>query len=490
MSKIPFKVFLDTLNIISNQTTPPVHQEICDWLENTDHMPRRGLQMFRHGGKSYLIGAYVCWKLYHDPNWSCLLISAKRNLALRNSLFIRNMIETHPMLQDMKSDLYQWKAETFTVDRPVMQLNPSVTVSSLGASYTGYHARMVIADDIETSDNVITNDQRDRIKERVAEFGKLANKILMVGTPHHEQTIYDHLESVGYEFKRIPVVRKREVLQEDSTIAEQEYLAWDNHPEGMFTFDWLEQQKRETTTGDFNSQYMLIPESTYQPLVQLENIKYYDDELQWNSIAQPFGNSITTCKLGRHNIERICSYWDPAQGLSGRDNSVLSICARDSEGNTFVHDIRVLSAVDKDLKDFTEQCREIIHACAYHKISHVYVEENFSATLANELRKVARQMKVMVQVVAEFRSKNKMVFIAQTLEPLIKVGRMYVHERVRDKTPFMDELQAFPQPRVHDDCIDATSGAISHLPNLAVDVSKVAKVFNPLQRSGTSFKIN
>ena len=36
MSKIPFKVFLDTLNIISNQTTPPVHQEICDWLENTD----------------------------------------------------------------------------------------------------------------------------------------------------------------------------------------------------------------------------------------------------------------------------------------------------------------------------------------------------------------------------------------------------------------------------------------------------------------------
>jgi hypothetical protein len=428
MSKIPFKVFLDTLNIISNQTTPPVHQEICDWLEQSDNLPRRGLQMFRHGGKSFLIGAYVCWKLFHDPNWSCLLISAKRNLALRNSMFIRNMIETHPMLQDMKSDLYQWKAETFTVDRPIMQLNPSVTVSSLGASFTGFHASMVIADDIETSDNVITSDQRDRIKERVSEFGKLSNQILMVGTPHHEQTIYDHLEGVGYEFKRIPVVRKREVIQEDSTVAEEEYLAWDDHPEKMFTYQWLEQQKRETTEGDFNSQYMLIPQSTYQPLVQL--------------------------------------------------------------GNTFVHDIKVLSAVDKETKDFTEQCREIIHACAYHKISHVYVEENFSATLANELRKVAREMKVMVHVVAEFRSKNKMVFIAQTLEPLIKVGRMYVHERVRDNSPFMDELQAFPQPRVHDDCIDATSGAISHLPNLAVDVSKVAKVFNPLQRSGTSFKIN
>jgi phage terminase large subunit-like protein len=394
------------------------------------------------------------------------------------------------MLQDMKSDLYQWKAETFTVDRPIMSLNPSVTVSSLGASFTGFHASMVIADDIETSDNVITGDQRQRIKERVSEFGKLSNQILMVGTPHHEETIYDHLEGVGYQFKRIPVIRKREKRLPDSTIEQEEYLAWPDHPEKMFTYEWLDQQRRETTTGDFNSQYMLIPESTYQPLVQLENIKFYSDELEWNQVAQPFGNHITTCKLGRHNIERICSYWDPAQGLSGRDNSVLSICARDTEGNTFVHDVKVLSAVDESTKDFTGQCREIIRTCAFHKISHVYVEENFSATLANELRRVAREMKVMVQVVAEFRSKNKMVFIAQTLEPIIKIGRMYVHERVKENSPFMDELQAFPQPRVHDDCIDATSGAISHLPNLAVDVSKVAKVFNPLQRSGSSFKIN
>ena len=88
--KISFKVFLDTLNIVSQQTTPNVHIEIADWLENTEHENRRICQMFRHGGKSYILGAYICWKLLTDPNWTCLLISAKRNLALRNSLFIRN----------------------------------------------------------------------------------------------------------------------------------------------------------------------------------------------------------------------------------------------------------------------------------------------------------------------------------------------------------------------------------------------------------------
>jgi phage terminase large subunit-like protein len=82
-----------------------------------------------------------------------------------------------------------------------------------------------------------------------------------------------------------------------------------------------------------------------------------------------------------------------------------------------------------------------------------------------------------------------MVFIAQIMEPLIKVGRLFVHERVRDKSAFLDELQAFPRMK-HDDCIDAAAEAISNLPNLSVDVSKVAKIFNPLQNTGSRFRIN
>ena len=75
-------------------------------------------------------------------------------------------------------------------------------------------------------------------------------------------------------------------------------------------------------------------------------------------------------------------------------------------------------------------------------------------------------------------------------EPIIIISRMFIHERVRDDTPFINELQAFPQPRAMDDCIDATAEAINHLPNLSVDVSKVAKIFNPLSTAGSSFKIN
>ncbi len=489
MPKIPFRIFLDTQNIISQQSTPPFHIEICDWLEQTNNDNRRLLQVFRHGGKSYIIGAYVCWNLLQNPNWTCLLISAKRNLALRNSLFIRSMIEHHPLLQHLKSDLYTWKSETFTVDRDIMQLNPSVTVASLGSSFTGYHSDMIIADDIETSDNCISPHQREKIKERVAEFGKLSNNILAVGTPHTEDTIYNHLEEVGYVAKKIPVIRTRQKHLPDSSTEDEEYLAWQNHPQGMFTHKWLEQQRMETTEGDFNSQYMLVPQSTYQPLVQLEKINYYNDEFVWNHVSQPFGNYITDCKLGSKRIQRICAAWDVATGLKGRDNSVLSVCAKDEDNNVFVHDLKVLSAVDED-RSFDNQCKEVIGMCAKHKIGHVFVEENFSSTLANELRKVARQMKLAINVIPKFRSQNKLHFIAQTLEPIIKVGKMYVHERVRDGTPFLDELQAFPRVNKMDDCIDATSEAISHLPELQLDISKVARIHNPLQQNFKNFSIS
>ena len=486
---IPFRLFLDTQNIISQQTTPPFHIEVCDWLEQTNEDNRRILQMFRDGGKSYIIGAYVCWNLLKNPNWTCLLISAKRNLALRNSLFIRSMIENHPLLQHLKSDLYTWKSETFTVDREIMQLNPSVTVSSLGASFTGYHSDMIIADDIETSDNCISDAQRQKIKERVSEFGKLSNKILCVGTPHTEDTIYNHLEDVGYTTKKIPVIRTRQKQMPDSTTEDEEYLAWKNHPQGMFTHKWLEQQRNETTEGDFNSQYMLVPMSKYQPLVQLEKINYYSKEFIWNYVSQPFGNYITDCKLGDNSIQRICAAWDAATGLKGRDNSVLSVCAKDDNNNVYVHDLRILSAVGKD-RSFENQCKEVIATCAKHKVGHVFVEENFSATLASELRRVARQLKLAINVIPKFRSQNKLNFIAQTIEPVIKIGRLFVHNRVKNETPFLDELQAFPRKNQMDDCIDATAEAISHLPELQLDISKLAKIHNPLVQNLRNFSIS
>ena len=43
--QVPFKVFLDTQNILSGMTTPKLHVDICDWLDQNQKQPRKIMQL-------------------------------------------------------------------------------------------------------------------------------------------------------------------------------------------------------------------------------------------------------------------------------------------------------------------------------------------------------------------------------------------------------------------------------------------------------------
>jgi len=468
--QVPFKLFLDTQNILSGLTTPDLHVEVCDWLDNTKNSPRRILQVFRHAGKSYILCVYVAWRLLTDPNYTCIIVSAKKSLAMRNSMMIRSIIESNPLTQHLKSELYTWQANQFTVERDSIQLNPSCTVTSITSGFTGMHATEIIGDDVEISSNVTTQDARNFLKDRVMEFGKIAQQVLLVGTPHSSESLYAHCQTIGYND-----VLKKPVYDKESK------LAWDNHPDGMFTWEWLERQRNESTLGDFKSQYLLIPSSTYETLIQTEKIEIYEHEFTFQHIPQPMGNYLPVVGLGEKQIQRMCAGWDPALGLRGRDDSVLAVTARDVDGNTYIHDVIELSGAEN--KEFDKQCEEIILACDKYKIGHIFLEENFSPTLKTELKRKALEMKKKVIVIGEFRNSNKLNFMAQQLEPIIKVGKMKVHKRVTENSHFMSQLSEFPYNKM-DDCLDAVSLALSKLPQPNVDVTKIPQIQSPLQMAG------
>ncbi len=98
-------------------------------------------------------------------------------------------------------------------------------------------------------------------------------------------------------------------------------------------------------------------------------------------------------------------------------------------------------------------------------------------------------MKKKINFVNKFRNKNKQVFIAQTLEPIIKINRLYVHKRVSDHSYFMSELEEFPNNK-HDDCIDAVSESISHLPEPMVDISRIPAVQSVISNNAQTHKIS
>jgi phage terminase large subunit-like protein len=78
--------------------------------------------------------------------------------------------------------------------------------------------------------------------------------------------------------------------------------------------------------------------------------------------------------------------------------------------------------------------------------------------------------------------------MAHQLEPLIKVGKMRVHNRVKEKSHFLSQLEEFPYHK-NDDCIDSVSMALSKLPTPQVDISKIPLIQNPIQFAGQRGKI-
>jgi len=91
----------------------------------------------------------------------------------------------------------------------------SVTAIGITGALPGGRATLIIPDDVEQPENTITRQQRERLRERVTEFEAILSPggdIVYLGTPHHEETLYDALERPAsdrlyrpYRFRTWPI---------------------------------------------------------------------------------------------------------------------------------------------------------------------------------------------------------------------------------------------------------------------------------------------
>ena len=61
------------------------------------------LQAFRGIGKSFILCAFVVWKLWNNPQLKFLIVSASKERADSNSIFIKRIIMLLPFLEELKN---------------------------------------------------------------------------------------------------------------------------------------------------------------------------------------------------------------------------------------------------------------------------------------------------------------------------------------------------------------------------------------------------
>lgn len=207
-----FRVFLYIVwREVGLPAPTPIQYSMADYLQ---HPPsdRIILEGFRGVAKSFITCAYSVWRLWKNPQMKVMVVSASKDRADANAVFIKRIINTLPFLAHLIPDPSKGNRDTmnlFDVAPAVADISPSVKSVGITGQITGSRADLLISDDVEVPNNSATQIQRDKLNEAVKEYDSIlkpGGQIIYLGTPQCEMSLYNELQNRGYTCTIYPVI--------------------------------------------------------------------------------------------------------------------------------------------------------------------------------------------------------------------------------------------------------------------------------------------
>lgn len=205
-----FRVFLYMLwNAIGLPEPTPIQYDIANALQKPKG-DRIIIEGFRGVAKSFITCAFAVWCLWRDPQVKVEIVSASKDRADANAIFIKRIIDVLPFLAHLKARAGQRDTQNlFDVGPATADISPSVKSVGITGQITGSRADILIADDVEVPNNSGTQTQRDKLSEAVKEFDAILKpngSIIYLGTPQNEMSVYNELQQRGYTATIWPVL--------------------------------------------------------------------------------------------------------------------------------------------------------------------------------------------------------------------------------------------------------------------------------------------
>ena len=483
----------------------PIQYDIAEYLQSS---PRRCIiEAFRGVGKSYITCAFVVHQLLLDPDKKFMVVSASKARADDFSTFTQRLLLELPMCQHLiaKGD-QRWSKIAFDVAPAKASGSPSVKSVGITGQLTGSRADVIIADDVEIPNNSMTQTMRERLGESVKEFDavlKPDGKIIYLGTPQTEMSLYNTLTERGYELRvwpaRYPSLEATEKayngrlapsLYEAITRKEEALTGLPTDPKRFTEEDLLERELSYGRSG-FALQFMLdtsLSDRDKYPL-KLSDLMVMscDDTTAPDKVVYGIFKPLDHLPNVGLSGDR---YYAPADtiGRSEYSGSVLAIdpSGRGSDetgyavvkalnGYLYVTDA---GGIKGGYDDSTLKSLAVI--AKNNRVNLVLIESNFGDGMFTELFKPYLQ-KVHPVTIEEVRhSKQKEQRIIDTLEPVMNQHKLIIdpkviendYQSVQDMPPekAMKYMLAYQMTRItrdrgalsHDDRLDVLAMAVQY----------------------------
>lgn len=187
-------------------TPQPFHLEMMQWQE----MVQEGLLLaWRGSGKTTYCTLTRCiGEVLRDPNIRILLVSDALDQAKVFMRSIKQHFEKNAILRRIFGDYAigarQWTDTEITVNRRrSFAGEPTIMCAGLGTALPSRHFDLIIADDLVTEDNAITDGQRRKThdyfyKTLLGTLEQPHGRLYVIGTRWHDDDLYGWLQREDY----------------------------------------------------------------------------------------------------------------------------------------------------------------------------------------------------------------------------------------------------------------------------------------------------
>lgn len=266
-----------------------VHREIFKWMEEYSlfgqgigNTTNKLIMLPRAHLKSHMVATWCAWIVTKHPEVTILYVSATASLAITQLYAIKNILTSsvysryfpeyvHP--QEGKRE--KWSQDAISIDHPKRReegiRDATISTAGLTTNTTGWHADILVPDDLVVPENAYTEDGRESVAKKASQFTSILNAggfTMACGTRYHPADIYSSWKEQEYDIYD----ENEEIVDRVKVWDIKEYVV---ETDGVFVWPKAIRAKDNKAFG-FDAQTLSKIRAQYEDRVQFY-AQYYND---------------------------------------------------------------------------------------------------------------------------------------------------------------------------------------------------------------------